>query len=146
MLTLNCKGKIISLEKPIIMGILNVTPDSFFEGHLHDSEEDIIKLVGQMLEDGAVMIDIGGQSTRPGSERISVEEELKRVIPVIKSIRSHFPDAIISIDTYYAKVAEMAVEAGATLVNDISAGEFDKEMIPVLGKLQVPYILSLIHI
>ena len=140
MLTLNCKGKIISLERPLVMGIINATPDSFFEGHLNDSNDNIIKRVGQMIADGADMIDIGGQSTKPGSERVELEEEIKRVIPYIEMIHQHFPDCIISIDTYFSKVAQLAVESGASIVNDISAGNFDKDMIEIVGKLKVPYI------
>lgn len=140
MLTLNCKGKIISLERPLIMGILNATPDSFFEGHLNDSNDTIIKRVGQMIADGADIIDIGGQSTKPGSERVDLEEEKKRVIPVIDLIHQHYPECIISVDTYYSKVAELAVQIGASIVNDISAGNFDKDMIELVGKLKVPYI------
>ena len=140
MLTLNCKGKIISLERPLIMGILNATPDSFFEGHLNDSNDTIIKRVGQMIADGADIIDIGGQSTKPGSERVELEDEKKRVIPVIDLIHQHYPECIISVDTYYSKVAELAVQIGASIVNDISAGNFDKDMIELVGKLKVPYI------
>jgi dihydropteroate synthase len=140
MLTLNCKGKILSLERPLIMGILNATPDSFFEGHLNDSNDSIIKRVGHMIADGADIIDIGGQSTKPGSERVELEEEKKRVIPVIDLIHQHYPECIISVDTYYSKVAELAVHVGASIVNDISAGNFDKDMIEIVGKLKVPYI------
>ncbi len=140
MLTLNCKGKILSLERPLIMGILNATPDSFFEGHLNDSNDSIIKRVGHMIADGADIIDIGGQSTKPGSERVELEAEKKRVIPVIDLIHQHYPECIISVDTYYSKVAELAVHVGASIVNDISAGNFDKDMIEIVGKLKVPYI------
>jgi len=140
MLTLNCKGKILSLERPLIMGILNATPDSFFEGHLNDSNDSIIKRVGHMIADGADIIDIGGQSTKPGSERVELEEEKKRVIPVIDLIHQHYPECIISVDTYFSKVAELAVHVGASIVNDISAGNFDKDMIEIVGKLKVPYI------
>lgn len=140
MLTLNCKGKILSLERPLIMGILNATPDSFFEGHLNDSNDSIIKRVGHMIADGADIIDIGGQSTKPGSERVELEAEKKRVTPVIDLIHQHYPECIISVDTYYSKVAELAVHVGASIVNDISAGNFDKDMIEIVGKLKVPYI------
>lgn len=140
MLTLNCKGKIISLERPLVMGIFNATPDSFFEGHLNDSNDSILKRVGQMIADGSDIIDIGGQSTKPGSARVELEDEKKRVIPVIDLIHQHYPECIISVDTYYSKVAELAVESGASIVNDISAGNFDKDMIEVVGKLKVPYI------
>lgn len=140
MLTLNCKGKIISLERPLVMGIINATPDSFFEGHLNGSNDSILKRVGQMITEGADIIDIGGQSTKPGSARVELEDEIKRVIPVIDLIHQHYPECIISVDTYYSKVAELAVESGASIVNDISAGNLDKDMIDIVGKLKVPYI------
>ena len=140
MLTLNCKGKIISLEKPLIMGIINATPDSFFEGHLHISQEKILEKVEKMVQEGADMIDIGGQSTRPGSKRVSLEDEIQRVIPYINFVHKNFPDTIISVDTYYSKVASLAVDSGASIVNDISSGNFDREMIPTVGKMKVPYI------
>ena len=140
MLTLNCKGKIISLESPLVMGIINATPDSFFESYLNDSYDIILSKVGQMIAEGADIIDIGGQSTKPGSQRIELEEEIKRVIPVIDLIHQYYPECIISVDTYYSKVAELAVESGASIVNDISAGNFDNDMIEMVGKLNVPYI------
>ena len=140
MLTLNCKGKIISLEKPLIMGIINATPDSFFEGHLNNSEEKVLEKVEKMIQEGADMIDIGGQSTRPGSKRVSLEDEIQRVIPYINFVHKNFPDTIISVDTYYSKVASLAVDSGASIVNDISSGNFDREMIPTVGKMKVPYI------
>jgi dihydropteroate synthase len=140
MLTLNCKGKIISLERPLVMGIINATPDSFFEGHLNESYDTIMTRVGQMVADGTDIIDIGGQSTKPGSERVELEEEIKRVIPLINLINQHYPESIISVDTYYSKVAQMATEVGASIVNDISAGNFDKDMIEIVGKLKVPYV------
>lgn len=140
MLTLNCKGKIISLERPLVMGIINATPDSFFEGHLNDSYHSILARVRQMIADGADIIDIGGQSTKPGSKRVELEEEINRVIPLIDLIYQQFPESILSVDTYYSKVAELAVVSGASIVNDISAGNFDKNMIEIVGKLNVPYI------
>jgi len=140
MLTMNCNGKILNLNTPVVMGIINITPDSFFEGHLNKKESEIMLMAESMIENGASILDIGGQSTKPGSNRIDADEELNRVIPVIKSIRKNFPEIIISIDTYYSKVATKAVESGADIVNDISAGNFDEEMIPTVGKLQVPYV------
>ena len=141
MFTLNCKGKLLSLEKPVIMGILNTTPDSFYEGHLDKGIETILHIAEKMITEGAAIIDIGGQSTRPGSLRIDADEELKRVLPVIEKLNQNFPSSIISIDTYHAKVAKEAVLAGASIVNDISAGTMDKEMIATVASLKnTPYI------
>jgi len=141
MYTLNCKGRLLVIDKPIVMGILNITPDSFYSGSRYNNVEDSLSVAEKMLQEGAVILDIGGQSTRPGSEKISADEELKRVIPVIQNLHSHFPEAFISIDTYYGKVASDAVAAGASIVNDISAGQLDDSMIPTVASLHVPYIL-----
>lgn len=122
------------------MGIINATPDSFYEGHLKYGKEDILQLAGKMISDGATILDIGGQSTRPGSQPISIEEELERVIPIIASIHEKYPDTIISIDTYNSEVATEAVAVGASIVNDISAGSLDKAMIQTVAGLKVPYI------
>ncbi len=140
MFTLNCRGKIIVMDKPLVMGILNATPDSFYEGHLFKPEDEISTLVKQMVDDGAAIIDVGGQSTRPGSKRIDSDEELKRVIPVIEMINKNFPGTIISIDTYSSKVAKAAIAAGAAIVNDISGGELDEDMLQTVAGLQAPYI------
>ena len=140
MYTLNCKGKLLIIDKPLVMGIINATPDSFYDGGQHITLDNIIALAEKMVTDGADILDIGGQSTRPNSERISDEEELKRILPVIKTVHHHFPQVIISIDTYHSRVAEEAVNAGTSIVNDISAGEMDKGMIPVVAALKVPYI------
>ncbi len=141
MFTLNCKGKLISTEIPLIMGIINATPDSFYEGDLAKGMDGILALAEKMVKDGAAILDIGGQSTRPNSERISVEEELARVIPVIEMIHASFPETIISIDTYQSKVAIAAVQAGASMVNDISGGQMDAEMITTVANMRnVPYI------
>ena len=137
MLTLNCKGKLLIFDQPAIMGIINATPDSFYKGNIND---DILQLVTKMIGDGADIIDIGGQSTRPGSQRIDAGEELNRVLPVIELIHHNFPETIISIDTYSSKVAAAAVKAGASIVNDISAGNMDTAMIEAVAALQVPYI------
>jgi dihydropteroate synthase len=140
MLTMNCNGKILNLNSAVVMGIINITPDSFFEGHLNKKESELLLMAEKMIEDGASILDIGGQSTKPGSKRIDAEEELSRVIPALDLIRKNFPEIIISIDTYYSKVAAIAIESGADMVNDISAGNFDEEMIPTVGKLKVPYV------
>jgi dihydropteroate synthase len=140
MFTLNCKGKIISLRSPVVMGILNITPDSFHEGHISKSTADIIRMAGLMISEGATIIDIGGQSTRPGSKRISAAEETDRVIPVIEKLKEHFNDTVFSIDTYHSSVAKAAVASGASLVNDISGGFMDENMIETVAALGVPYV------
>lgn len=140
MRSINCKGKIIDLSEPLVMGIINVTPDSFYEGHLALGIEGMAGLAGKMIRDGAAILDIGGQSTRPGSRSISMEEELNRVIPVIRMVHRQFPDTVISADTYYSRVAIAAAEAGASIINDISGGNLDTEMIPSVAALQLPYV------
>lgn len=140
MYTLNCKGKILNLQTPQVMGILNLTDDSFYEGYLHESKDQLIERAGSMIRAGAAILDIGGQSTRPKSIRISAEDEAQRVLPAIQIILQHFPDTIISIDTYYSEVATKAVNAGAAIINDISGGDMDPQMISTVGTLSVPYI------
>lgn len=140
MFTLNCKGKLLVAESPLVMGIINITPDSFYEGHLGKTIENILQMAGAMLADGADILDIGGQSTRPGSQRITAGEELKRVVPAIEAINKNYPNAIISVDTYHSKVACEAVAAGAAIVNDISAGAMDEKMLAAVAGLKVPYI------
>jgi dihydropteroate synthase len=137
MFTLNCKGNLLVIEQPIVMGIVNVTPDSFYKG---DINEDIIGIVAQMIKEGATIIDIGGQSTKPNSLQLTANEELERVLPVIEKVHSAFNDVIISIDTFYSEVAVQALQAGASIVNDISAGNMDKNMINEVGKLNIPYV------
>ena len=122
------------------MGIINVTPDSFYKGGLNEGNEAILKLAGKMIEDGADILDIGGQSSRPGSERVSAQVELERVIPVIKLIRQQYKEIVLSVDSYYSLVAENAIKEGVNIVNDISAGEMDKRMIETVASLQVPYV------
>ena len=139
--TLNCKGKLLSLEHPVIMGVLNITPDSFFDGGKFSDEKEMLSHAEQMLNEGAAIIDVGGMSSRPGAEEVSTEEELKRTIPNIQKIISRFPDAIISIDTYRSEVAEETVAAGASIINDISAGRMEKDFIETVARLNVPYIL-----
>ena len=139
MFTLNCKGRLLTVEKPLIMGIINTTPDSFYEGSRFMAVDDILRQAEKMLQDGADMLDIGGQSTRPGSIQLGKDEELERVIPAIETVCMHFPEAIVSVDTYHALVARKAVEAGASIVNDISGGR-DPEMFAAVGSLGVPYI------
>ncbi len=122
------------------MGIINATPDSFYKSDLETSKEALLAMAGKMITDGAAILDIGGQSTRPGSERISIEEELKRVLPVIELLHNNFPSVILSIDTYSSEVAKAAVAAGASIVNDISGGDMDKAMLPAVAAMHVPYI------
>ena len=141
MFTLNCKGRLLVVDKPLVMGIINATPDSFFGGSRFNEANEIMAEVEKMLHEGADIIDIGGQSTRPGSELIPADEELKRVVPAIKLIIEKFPEAFISIDTFYSKVAKAAVDAGASIVNDISAGTMDEKMIETVARLKVPYVL-----
>ena len=140
MFSLNCKGKLLFIEKPLLMGILNVTDDSFFEGSRHQSMESIKNKTSQMLAEGAEIIDLGAQSTRPGSIRYHADDELKKLIPAIELLKKSFPEIIISVDTYHSKVARESVAAGASIVNDISAGEMDEKMIETVGKLKVPYV------
>ena len=141
MFTLNCRGRLLVVDKPLVMGIINVTPDSFYSGSRHQGTDAVLRQAEQMLKDEAKILDIGGQSTRPGSEKLDVDEELKRVIAPIEAIHKNFPEAFISIDTYYSKVAANAVEAGAVIVNDISAGSIDVAMTETVAKLKVPYVL-----
>jgi dihydropteroate synthase len=138
MFTLNCKGSLLTIDKPIVMGILNATPDSLY--NRYKGADAILLQAEQMLKDGAAILDIGGQSTRPGSKKISADEELQRVIALIEAVHKNFPEAVISIDSYYSKVAAEAITAGASIVNDISAGSMDEKMISTVASLNVPYI------
>ena len=132
---------LLNLDEQAIMGILNVTPDSFFDGGRYLNEENIIERVNSMECDGAKIIDIGGYSSRPNATHISEEEELQRLLPVIKLIRTSFPEILISIDTFRSKVAEKSIEAGANIINDISGGNMDSNMFNCIADLKVPYIL-----
>jgi len=137
---LQSKGRLLDLSKPVVMGILNATPDSFYNKGRESDLDDLLRNAAKMLKEGAGILDIGGASTRPGAEIISVDEELERVIPVISVIHKEFPDAWLSIDTYNAKVAKEAVHAGALIINDVSSGRFDEEMLHTVAVLKVPYI------
>lgn len=141
MYTLNCNNTLIDLSTPRVMGIINVTPDSFFDGGNLESSQALIDQAGKMIAEGASFLDVGGYSSRPGASEVSVAEETDRILPAIEALASHFPEVPISIDTFRSRVAKDAVEAGAALVNDISAGLLDDQMIPVVGQLQVPYIM-----
>lgn len=140
-LTLNCNGQLLNLTTPQVMGVINATPDSFYSASRSMDVDSALAQAQQMINDGAHMLDIGGMSSRPGAELISVEEELQRVIPIIKNIHQQWPEVIISIDTVRGEVAQKAVAAGASIVNDISAGKFDTNMYPIVAELGVPYIL-----
>jgi len=140
-MTINCAGKLVDLSTPKIMGILNVTPDSFYDGGVHNSDKKILKHVEKMLNDGAVFIDIGAYSSRPNGINIDENEELNRIVPALELINNKFPETIISIDTFRSKVAETCLNSGASIINDISAGEMDKKMMKIVGKYKVPYVM-----
>lgn len=140
-MTINCKGKLISLETPKVMGILNCTPDSFFDGGKYKNEIEILSQVEKMLTDGATFVDVGAYSSRPNAKFVSEEEEISRLLPVVELILKNFPETIISIDTFRSKVAKKSIEIGAAIINDISAGNLDNKMMETVSKLQVPYIM-----
>jgi len=140
MFSLNCKGKLVFMERPLVMGILNLTNDSFYTGSRMENIEAIKNKAAQMISEGADILDLGAQSTRPASIRISAEEELEKLLPAIEMLVKNFPEIIISIDTYYSEVAKKCIESGAAIINDISGGEMDKNMIMTVAQLKVPYI------
>lgn len=139
-MNISCNGNIIDFTSPKIMGILNVTPNSFYDGGKHNRIDTALLQTEKMISEGATFIDVGGASSKPGVEEVSPDEELKRVLPVIEKISKNFPHIYISIDTYRSNMARQAVDAGAQLVNDISAGNADDNMLKTVGKLGVPYI------
>ena len=139
--SINCGGKILNLDEPLVMGILNATPDSFFDGSKHSNEKSIITHVKQQLADGAAIIDVGGYSSRPGAAEVTEKEELERVLPVIQLLKQEFKDIVISIDTFRSQVAQEAVKHGAAIINDIAAGEMDSRMSDVIAELNVPYVM-----
>jgi dihydropteroate synthase len=138
---LNFGGKLMSLETPRVMGILNVTPDSFYDGGKYTQLKAIVRHAGKMLKEGADILDLGAQSTRPGAPMISVKTELQRLIPAIRAIKDKYPDSVVSADTFTAEVAEKAIESGAAMINDVSGGQFDSGMFKTAGRLKVPYVL-----
>lgn len=140
-MTINCKGTLLDLNSPKVMGILNITPDSFYDGGMYKDETTILNQTEKMLNDGATFIDIGAYSSRPGAAEVSEEEELKRIVPVVELLIKKFPDIIISIDTFRSKVAKETINLGAALINDISGGNLDSKMYETVAKLKVPYIL-----
>jgi len=141
MKSINCKGTLIDLSSPKVMGILNITPDSFFDGGKYNNPSAIINHIEKMLSEGATFVDVGAYSSRPGAKHISEEEELARIIPVIKLLIEEFPKLLISVDTFRGSIAEQCIQLGACMINDISAGNMDKNMFATVAKLQVPYIM-----
>jgi dihydropteroate synthase len=141
MSSINCKGKLVDLATPKVMGILNITPDSFFDGGKFKGDANILKHTEKMLSEGATFIDVGGYSSRPNAQHISEDEELRRVIPVVELLIKKFPEVLISIDTFRSNVATKCVNIGACMINDISAGNMDVKMFTTVAKLQVPYII-----
>lgn len=139
--SLNIKGKLIDLSSPKVMGILNITPDSFYSNSRTKSIDEALTKAAQFLNEGATFIDIGGYSSRPGAKDISTGEEIDRLVPVVESLVKAFPEAVISIDTFRAKVAEETISAGAHIINDIAAGDMDERMFETVAKLQVPYMM-----
>ena len=140
-MNINIRGKLFDLSKPKVMGILNLTPDSFYDGGVHNEINNIENHVNKMVEDGMDILDIGGYSSKPGAKNISVDEEITRVIPILKHIRKIFPDLVISIDTFRSKIASTSLDEGADIINDISGGTLDKNMMSVVAKNNCPYIL-----
>jgi len=140
-LEINIKGNLLDLNKPKIMGILNVTPDSFFDGGLYNTEKKVDIQVTKMIEDGMDILDVGGYSSRPGAKEISINEEIDRVIPVVKFIRKKYPELILSVDTFRSKVARNCLDLGIDIINDISAGCIDKNILDVVAEYNCPYIM-----
>ena len=140
-MTINCKGNLIDVSSPKVMGILNITPDSFYDGGKYKNESDILFQTEKMLLEGATFIDVGAYSSRPGAAHISENEELSRMIPVVDLLINHFPEIIISVDTFRSKIAKETIENGSAMINDISGGKMDEKMFQTIADLQVPYIL-----
>lgn len=140
-MTINCKGTLIDLSSPKVMGILNLTPDSFYDGGQYKDEKSMLQHTEKMLSEGATFIDIGAYSSRPNADHVSEAEELNRILPIVKRILKTFPETLISIDTFRSEVAKQTVEAGAAIVNDISAGKLDDKMLETVAYLNVPYIM-----
>nr|WP_315418656.1 dihydropteroate synthase [uncultured Pedobacter sp.] len=139
--SLNIKGRLIDLSSPKVMGILNITPDSFYDNSRTKSIDEALIKAARFLDEGATFIDIGGYSSRPGAKDISINEEIDRVVPVVESLVKTFPEAVISIDTFRSKVAQETISAGAHIINDIAAGDMDEQMFETIAKLQVPYMM-----
>ena len=140
-MTINCKGQLVDLSTPKVMGILNVTPNSFFDGGKYKNENEILSQIEKMLIDGATFIDVGAYSSKPNAEFVSQQEEISRIVPAINLILQHFPETILSVDTFRSEVATASIENGAAIINDISAGNLDNKMLISIGKYNVPYIM-----
>ncbi len=140
-MTINCKGQLIDLSSPKVMGILNITPDSFYDGGKHKNEKDILKHVEVMLLEGATFIDIGAYSSKPNANYVAEDEELFRILPIVTSVLKEFPKALLSIDTFRSQVAKQCIDHGAALINDISAGKLDDDMLKTVADLHVPFIM-----
>lgn len=140
-MTINCKGQLIDLSIPKVMGILNVTPNSFFDGGKYKNESEILSQVEKMLNDGATFIDVGAYSSKPNADFVSEDEELERIVPIVNLILENFPETLISIDTFRSEVAKACIENGAAIINDISAGNLDDKMLETIAKYNVPYII-----
>lgn len=140
-MTINCKGQLIDLSQPKVMGILNITPNSFYDGGKFSNEQEILAQVKKMLDEGATFIDVGAYSSKPGADFVSQEEEISRIVPVIQLILLHYPATLLSIDTFRSAVAKAALDNGAAMINDISAGSLDDDMLSVIAQYKVPYIM-----
>lgn len=140
-MTINCKGQLVDLSTPKVMGILNVTPNSFFDGGKYKNESEMLSQVGKMLNDGATFIDVGAYSSKPSAEFVSEEEELQRIVPIVNLILEYYPETLISIDTFRSEVAKVCIENGAAIINDISAGNLCDKMLETIAKYNVPYIM-----
>ena len=138
---LNCRGRLLDLSSPVIMGILNITPDSFYVSSRLKSNNNVLQCAEQMLKEGATILDVGGVSSRPNANHVPVKDELQRVIPVIQLLVKHFPEAFLSVDTYSSEVAQQAIQAGVHIINDISASSMDEKLLDVVALEGVPYIL-----
>ncbi len=140
-MTINCKGQLIDLSSPRVMGIINITPDSFYDGGSYKNEKDILNQVEKMLNEGATFIDVGAYSSRPNADHVSEADELESILPVINLILKAFPNTLLSIDTFRSSVAKLCIDAGACMINDISAGNLDDNMLQTIANLKVPYIM-----
>ena len=140
-MTINCNGQLIDLTTPKVMGILNVTPNSFYDGGVYKNSSEMLTKVGKMLSDGAAFIDVGAYSSKPSAEYVSEEEELQRIIPIINLILEYYPETLLSVDTFRSEVAKVCIENGAAIINDISAGNLDDKMLETIAKYNVPYIM-----
>ena len=138
---INIKGGLLDLTKPRIMGILNLTPDSFYDGGLYNSEKKVDNRVAKMIDEGVDIVDVGGYSSRPGAKEISIDEEIKRVIPTIKFLKKKYPDLVLSIDTFRSEVAQSCLDLGVDIVNDISAGCIDEKILDIVSKYNCPYVM-----